>query len=113
MRRILIALAALTTIAAPSMAGDCDGKVVKVKPISQYNHATGTGFLAVRSGPGSNFQQIGELYLGDRASVWDKSGNWLAVTCVSGRCRNPLWGQPSPQGWAHKSYLQLSGVCPR
>lgn len=109
----LAALAIIALAASPTHAGDCEGRVVAVKPISQYNHATGSGFLAVRSGPGGNFQQIGELYLGDRVSVWDKKGNWLAVTCMSGRCTSPYWGQPTPQGWAHKNYLRIAGVCPR
>src|SRR5690606_33871227 len=113
MRRVVASLAASAAIALaaiPAHAGDCEGLVVGVKPISQYNHATGAGFLAVRSGPGSSFQQIGELYLGDRVSVWDKRGNWLAITCMSGRCTSPYWGQPSPQGWANKNYLRIAGV---
>ena len=43
-------------------AGDCVARVVGVKPISQYNHARGNGFLAVRTGPGSSYQQIGEAF---------------------------------------------------
>lgn len=116
MRRVVVSLAAsavIALVAIPAYAGDCEGRVVGVKSIGQYNHATGAGFLAVRSGPGGSFRQIGELYLGDKMSVWDKKGNWLAVTCMSGRCTSPYWGQPTPQGWAHKNYLRIAGVCPR
>ena len=99
-------------VAAPARAGDCTGFVTGLRPISQYNHLSGKGFLAVRSGPGSKFQQIGEVYLGDEISVWDRRGDWYAITCMSGRCERPFWGNPAPSGWAHGRYLSFSGVCP-
>lgn len=104
--------AAVLAIPGGANAGDCTGRVVGVKPISQYNHSTGSGFLAVRTGPGSSYRQIGELYAGDQVSVYDRKGNWYAVTCMSGRCTRPLWGQPTPSGWAHRSYIRAAGVCP-
>jgi uncharacterized protein YraI len=111
--RFLAALCgALALGATEAIAGDCTGRVVNVKPISQYNHAAGTGFLAVRIGPGSNYQQVGELYAGDEVSVYGRSGNWYAVTCMSGRCTRPLWGNPTPSGWAHRNYISAAGVCP-
>ncbi len=105
---ICLALAA----AVPAAAGDCTGHVVGVRPISQYNHAAGNGYLAVRTGPGSNYRQTGELYAGDEVSVYDRRGSWLAVTCMSGRCNRPLWGDPSPSGWVHGRYIRAAGVCP-
>lgn len=98
--------------AVPAQAGDCTGYVAGVRPISQYNHAAGRGFLAVRTGPGTGYRQIGELYLGDEVSVYDRSGNWYAVTCMFGRCNRPLWGEPSPSGWVHRSYVRADGICP-
>lgn len=103
----LLALAAQTAV-----AGDCTGYVTGLRSISQYNHAQGHGFLAVRSGPGSKYRQIGELYGGDEISVWDRSGGWYRVQCMSGRCENPLWGQPNPNGWVYGKYLNIGGVCP-
>lgn len=108
---ILSALAALA-LTAPALAGDCTGHVTGVRPLSQYNHASGAGFLAVRVGPGSNTQQIGELYAGDEISVWDRSGRWYYVRCMSGRCMSPLWGPAQPTGWVHGNYLTIGGVCP-
>lgn len=107
-------LAAALLLAAPltATAGDCTGYVVDVRPISQYNHAQGTGYLAVRSGPGSDYRQIGELYLGDEIAVWDRSGNWYEVQCMSGRCLDPLWGPANPHGWVYGRYLRVGGVCP-
>ena len=102
MRKFRLATAAVMTatsvlfVAPAAVAGDCTGRVVGVRPISQYNHATGSGYLAVRNGPGGSYRQIGELYAGDEVSVHDRRGNWYAVTCMSGRCsirRCPVFGK--------------------
>ncbi len=108
----LATAAALAMTAGASFAGDCTGHVTGVRPISQYNHAKGNGFLAVRTGPGSKYQQIGELYRGDEIAVWDRAGSWYRVQCMSGRCLNPLWGQPDPNGWVYGKYLSIGGLCP-
>lgn len=108
-----IALALVPVFAAqPAAAGDCTGYVVGLRSISQYNHSAGHGFLAVRTGPGSRYAQIGELYLGDEISVWDRAGSWYRVQCMSGRCLNPLWGNANPNGWVYGKYLSIGGVCP-
>ena len=112
LRILLAALLAGSVLAGPALGGDCTGYVVGVRPLNQYDHANGNGFLAVRTGPGTGFNQIGELYLGDEVSVWDRQGNWLHVYCMSGQCLNPLWGSPTPQGWAYAKYLSIGGVCP-
>ncbi|MCB1420735.1 MAG: SH3 domain-containing protein [Notoacmeibacter sp.] len=113
-RMFAAALAGLTLALAslPAEAGDCTGYVVGVRPLSQYNHARGSGFLAVRNGPGSGYRQIGEVYAGDEISVWDRSGSWYQIACMSGQCMNPLWGQPNPRGWVSGRYLSVGGVCP-
>jgi len=114
--KTLVLAVSLTGLAAfggsPAVAGDCTGYVVGVKPITQYNHARGNGFLAVRTGPGSSYQQTGEVYRGDEVSVYDRRGNWYAITCMSGRCTNPLWGEPMPSGWVSSRYIDAAGVCP-
>ena len=108
------ALAAATLLAAvpAAQAADCTGFVVGVRPITQYNPSTGSGFLAVRTGPGTQFQQIGELYAGDEVAVWDRRGNWYLVRCMAGRCMNPMRGEPMPTGWSFGRYLSVGGVCP-
>ncbi|AKH99578.1 SH3 domain-containing protein [Hoeflea sp. IMCC20628] len=109
---ILSVIGVASAGSGPALAGDCTGHVVGVKPISQYNHAKGTGFLAVRTGPGSSYQQTGEVYRGDEVSVYDRRGNWYAITCMSGQCMRPLWGQPTPSGWVSRTYIDAAGVCP-
>lgn len=88
----------------------CTARVIGLRPLSHYDHAQGSGFLAVREGPGSTFPQIGELYLGDTVTIGDRRGNWYAVRCSGGLCATPLWGQPAPEGWAYGRFLHLS--CP-
>jgi hypothetical protein len=97
---------------SPASAGDCTGYVVGVRPLSQYNHARGNGFLAVRTGPGASYQQTGEVYRGDEVSVYDRRGGWYAITCMSGQCMRPLWGTPMPSGWVSRKYIDAAGVCP-
>lgn len=109
----IIVAGLVALLAAPAVqAGDCTGVVVGIRPLSQYNHAKGYGFLAVRSGPGTRYQQTGELYAGDEFWVADRRGNWVYVGCMSGRCENPLWGQYFAEGWAYAKYLSYGGVCP-
>ncbi|MCC5999275.1 MAG: SH3 domain-containing protein [Pararhodobacter sp.] len=110
---LLAATVILTmTLPVPASAGDCTGFVIGVRPVSQYNPATGAGFLAVRSGPGTQFMQIGELYLGDEIAVWERSGSWYMVRCMSGRCLRPMRGDPRPTGWVFGRYLDIGGLCP-
>lgn len=108
-----VAVAGAVGIAGVSsgVAGTCEAQVVGVKPLAHYNHATGSGFLAVRSGPGSDYAQVGEVYLGDWSIVFEKRGNWYHIGCYDGRCTNPLWGPAGPQGWANGKYLSVGGVC--
>lgn len=112
LHRAVAAAVTAMALAGPGLAGDCTGYVVGLRPLSQYDHASGAGFLAVRTGPGSGYGQIGELYLGDEISVWERQGNWFYVYCMSGQCLTPLWGTPTPQGWAYARYLNVAGVCP-
>lgn len=109
---IVFAAGLAAVLTGPAQAGDCTGYVVGVKPLSQYNHAAGNGFLAVRTGPGTKYRQIGEIYRGDEVSVYDRRGNWYGITCMSGRCTSPLWGTPMPSGWVYSKYVDADGVCP-
>jgi uncharacterized protein YraI len=101
-----------SALAWPAAAGDCTGTVVGVQPLSQYDHNAGTGFLAVRSGPGARYAQTGEVYAGDMVSVYDRRGDWYAVTCMEGACTNPLWGPATPSGWVYRKFVRADGVCP-
>ena len=45
----------------------------------------GDGFLAVRSGPGSQYRKIGELHNGDVVYEFDRKGDWAGI----------VWGESS------------------
>ena len=109
---VVLALGTAPGFNGSAAAGDCTGFVVGVRPVSQYNPSTGAGFLAVRTGPGTGYRQIGELYAGDEIAVWDRSGNWYMVRCMAGHCLRPMRGDPMPTGWVFGRYLRVGGVCP-
>lgn len=110
--RLCAVVVAVLGLSGPAMAGECVGYVIGVKPINHYDHAAGRGFLAVRSGPGGGYAQVGEMYLDDEFTVWQRQGDWLYVSCFNGYCETPYWGQPSPEGWAYAKYLSIGGTCP-
>jgi hypothetical protein len=111
-RSFAIAIALLALGVMPAEAGDCTGRVVGVRPLSQYDHDEGRGFLAVRTGPSTRYRQVGELYRGDKVAIWDRQGNWYEVACMSGHCTWPEWGRPRPHGWAYAGYIRARGDCP-
>ena len=55
----------------------------------------GDGFLAVRSGPGSQYRKIGEVYNGDRVGTYGRQGDWYAIS----------FGPDNRLGWAHGNWL--------
>lgn len=76
--------------------------------------ADGDGFLAVRSGPGSQFLKLGEVHNGDRVTIFGGQGDWLAIAVPGGQVdqdnvcarvgpRRQLSG--SGLGWVHKNWI--------
>lgn len=73
--------------------------------------AGGDGFLAVRSGPGSQYRKLAELHNGDVVSVFEHKGKWASVVygdlesgeCVSLKTR-PVTN--SKKGWVHTKWLK-------
>lgn len=55
----------------------------------------GDGFLAVRTGPGSNYQKIDELTNGDSVRPCVQKGKWFGV----------YYGSPRRKGWVHGNWL--------
>ncbi|MEO3387694.1 SH3 domain-containing protein [Mesorhizobium sp. CAU 1741] len=71
------------------MAGCASSVVAGLDP-------NGDGFLAVRSGPGTQYQKIGEVYNGDIVGTCDARGPWIAIT----------HGQARRKGWVHGRWLR-------
>ena len=89
-------------------AANCSaGTVMGLKP-------SGDGFLSVRSGPGAKYRKLGEVYNGNRLSIFGGEGDWLAILMPSGRLdqadacarvgpRRQLTG--SGLGWVHRNWV--------
>jgi uncharacterized protein YgiM (DUF1202 family) len=60
----------------------------------------GDGFLAVRTGPGTDYRKIDELYNGDKVRTCAVSGPWVGV----------YYGKPRRKGWVHGKWLVDSGA---
>lgn len=87
----------------------CWGRVVNLRPRSQYNLSTGAGFLAVRTKPSTRTgKKISELYLGDQVKVVARNGNWARLECISGGCTAPYQGSAGVRGWSSSKYLSIS-----
>lgn len=60
----------------------------------------GDGFLAVRSGPGTDYRKIDELRNGDVVRTCARNGPWIGI----------YYGDPRKRGWAHGNWLVDSGA---
>ncbi|MGI3170584.1 hypothetical protein ACRARG_15645 [Pseudooceanicola sp. C21-150M6] len=75
--------------------------------------AGGDGFLAVRTGPGSDYRKIDEVHNGDDVYIFDKKGKWLGVsynmsyrqlTCSE----NPRYLNYPYMGWVHENWIKIN-----
>lgn len=69
----------IVTDAVPAIARDslCDGEVHGLS--RQYDPDNGSGFLALRSGPGTGYGQVAELFNGDAVEIRARRGPWYNV----------------------------------
>jgi len=72
--------------------------------------AGGDGFLAVRSGPGTDYRQIDELHNGDVVYTYDQKGDWIGIAydvssieCASKTTRPIPYDK---KGWVHGAWLR-------
>ncbi|MDD9726445.1 SH3 domain-containing protein [Roseovarius sp. SK2] len=62
----------------------------------------GDGFLALRTGPGSKYQQIGNLHNGDAAYIYGGQGKWLYVE------NGALNGKEAKfRGWIYNAWCEF------
>lgn len=55
----------------------------------------GDGFLAVRTGPGTEYRRIDQLHNGDMVRTCAMNGPWVGV----------YYGEPRQKGWVHGNWL--------
>lgn len=58
--------------------------------------AVATSSVNVRSGPGTGYGVLDQLYAGERVAVTDRNGGWCEVS------------RPGPNGWVSCAYLTAS-----
>lgn len=70
----------------------------------------GDGFLAVRSGPGSQFRKLDELHNGEVVVVFENRGDWAGIVyrtpnfkCSSTKTRAVSYRN---KGWVHSRWLK-------
>ena len=77
----------------------------------------GDGFLAVRAGPGSQYQMIDKLLEGQNVFVCDERGQWLGVVYTRGNqdcgvtsaLNNPTpYPGPCLAGWVHRNFINIT-----
>lgn len=72
--------------------------VVAAKPVDVKEYTTvvwpSSGNLNLRAGPGTNHPVTLSMPRGDIVAVFQKSGNWVHVRCITGEV-----------GWTHTAYL--------
>jgi len=83
------------------------GKVAGLK-------AGGDGFLAVRSGPGSNYRKLEEIHNEDLVWLFDQRGEWIGIvygighdmSCGAIDKDRPV-PHPGKKGWVHENWIEF------
>lgn len=83
MRMLFLSMVLVAISMAPAPAADV-----------RYVYSPSDGFLNLRTGPGTRYDIIREMYNGDRVRVVEYAGSWVRVVHQSG-----------VRGWASAKYL--------
>ncbi len=91
-------------------SGDLDtcayGRVTGLK-------ADGDGFLAVRSGPGTQYRKLDEIHNGDDVWLFDQRGKWIRIVYDTSELScSPIAEDrevpyPGKKGWVHQNWITL------
>jgi Bacterial SH3 domain len=124
-----IRVAAITFAPTLTLAGGASAQDLEV-PIFEYGsdgqaascftsvvsglQANGDGFVAVRSGPGTQYRKIDDIHNGDVVTVYDTKGQWFGVMYgeTTGRCNFVGVGKkrrvtyPGKKGWVNRNWLK-------
>lgn len=73
----------------------------------------GDRFLAVRSGPGSDYTKLDELHNGEKVWLFDQKGKWIGVvySVEEVSCSPVVKDRPVPhegkKGWVHGNWIEI------
>lgn len=99
----------------PVMAGgEADFDACGSQGVVRGLKASGDGFLAVRSGPGSKHAMLDKVYKGTVLNLCDQRGHWLGVVyshetmdCAVGTPwpTRQVYSGPCRAGWVYRNYV--------
>jgi hypothetical protein len=75
--------------------------------------ADGDGFLAVRSGPGSNYTKLDELHNGDKVWLFEREGKWIGIVygveelSCSPISEDRVVPHDGKKGWVHENWIEI------
>ena len=82
------------------------GQVVRLNP-------DGDNFLAVRTGPGTQFDMIDKIHTGDQVWIFNQDGNWFGVVYDADfvEC-SPVdykreYNGPGKKGWVFQKFVEV------
>jgi hypothetical protein len=112
MGAVLATSLAVTVIVGKVPEYDARGSRGEVKWLDPH----GDGFLAVRSGPGSQYQMIDKLLEGQSVFVCDDRGQWFGVVYTRGNqdCVTSALSRPKPYsgpclaGCVHRNWITIT-----
>lgn len=122
-RRILVGLgaigiatAALAQSAVPVTVGRYDPELDACGSQGQVTglNPSGDNFLAVRVGPGVQYEKFDELHKGDVVNICEQQGGWLGIVYGKEDCgvgtplpKGPYAG-PCRAGWVAEQYIVVT-----
>lgn len=126
MLRSLCCALGLAVLSLPALANDLDVPITENPyrdcqaawySIGQVQglKADGDGFLAVRSGPGSDYRKLDEVYNGDQLQIFEKRGSWYGVVYRSNGEDFGCSTTPRPlpytfKGWVHQNWVKVLDI---
>lgn len=75
--------------------------------------ADGDGFLAVRSGPGSNYTKLDELKNNDKIWLYDQHGDWIGIVYGTDNIECSSIDEDreiqtdGKKGWVHQNWIEF------
>lgn len=75
--------------------------------------ADGDGFLAVRSGPGSNYTKLDELKNNDKIWLYDQQGDWIGIVYGTDNIECSSMDEDreiqtdGKKGWVHQNWVEF------
>ncbi|MEM7463504.1 MAG: SH3 domain-containing protein [Pseudomonadota bacterium] len=126
MKKLIIAFIILFGSAYPTQAQQLQKPVLEIADGQDWDtcsfgevanlNPAGDNFLAVRSGPGTNYEMIDKIRTGEHVWIFNNEGSWMGVVygdknidCPPVKRTREYQG-PGKKGWVFEKYIrQIAG----